>query len=117
MANDIALDPVEHDISIKNFDLRILAGADAVRQNILVKLRLFVGEWFLDTEAGTPYLEQILGKRISLAGSIAAIRASILEVDGVDAITEFSYTFDRAQRRLTYNFTAATPYGLIEVSA
>lgn len=115
--NDLRLDPITHDLDLSGFDLHIIEGADRVRQGIITKLRLFTGEWFLDTEAGTPYLEQILGKRISLAGSIAAIRASILEVDGVDAITEFSYTFDRAQRRLTYNFTATTPYGLIEVSA
>jgi len=115
--NDLYLDPVTHDLDVSNFDLRIVTGADRVRQGILIKLRLFRGEWFMDTEAGTPWLEDILGKRISLAGAIAAIRASVLEVDGVDAITEFSYSFDRAQRRLIYNFTAATPYGLIEVSA
>lgn len=114
--NDLLLDS-NHDLDTSRFDLQIVQGADAVRQNILVKLRLWVGEWFLDTEAGTPWLEDVLGKRVSLAGAIAAIRASILEVDGVDGLGNFSYNFNRQSRVLQYDFEASTPYGIIRVSA
>ena len=113
--NDLLLDN-SHDLDLTSQGLQIVQGADRVRQNILIKLRLWVGEWFLDTEYGTPYLEDILGKRISLGGSIAAIRASILEVDGVDAITEFNYSFNRKTRTLDYNFVASTPFGLVRVT-
>jgi hypothetical protein len=113
--NDLLLD-ANHDLDTSNLGLAIVRGAERVKQNILVKLRLFRGEWFLDTEAGTPYLEDVLGKRISLAGALAAIRASILEVDSVSGIANFSYTFDRKTRVLNYTFEASTPFGLIEVS-
>jgi len=113
--NDLLLD-ANHDLDTSNLGLAIVRGAERVKQNILIKLKLWRGEWFLDTEAGTPYLEDILGKRISLAGALAAIRASILEVDSVSGISTFSYTFDRKTRVLSYTFEASTPFGLIEVS-
>lgn len=112
--NDLLLNDA-HDLDLTAQDLQIVQGADRVRQNILIKLRLWSGEWFLDTEFGTPYLEDILGKRISLGGAIAAIRAAILEVDAVDAIPEFNYSFNRKSRTLNYNFTASTSFGLIRV--
>jgi len=113
--NDLLLD-ANHDLDTSSLGLAIARGADRVRQNIDIKLKLFTGEWFLDTEAGTPYLEDILGKRISLAGALAAVRASILEVDSVSAVTNFTYTFNRQTRVLNYTFEASTPFGIIEVS-
>lgn len=113
--NDFLLD-ADGDLDTSQLGLAIVRGADRVKQNIQIKLKLWTGEWFLDTEAGTPYLEDILGKRISLGGALASIRASILEVDGVNGITNFSYVFNRQTRVLNYTFEASTPFGLIEVS-
>lgn len=59
--NDIYIDAKTHDLVIENNDLVIIAHADRVRQQIDIKLKLWQGEWFLDTEFGTPYLSQILG--------------------------------------------------------
>lgn len=115
MPNDLLLDPLTGDLQIIGLDLAIVQGADRVRQNIQVKLKLWQNEWFLDTEFGTPYIEQILGKRISLNGAIAALKTAILEVSEVDAISAFKYNFSRQTRLLTVNFTAHTPFGLIEV--
>lgn len=115
--NDLLLDTVTHDLSIVGLDLAIVRGADRIRQNVLIKLRLWVGEYFLDTEFGTPYIDQILGKRISLGGAVAALKKSILEVNDVSAITEFSYEFNRSARALTVNFVCSTPYGLIRIAA
>lgn len=115
--NDLALDTVTHDLLITGLDLSVIKGADRVRQNVLIKLRLWTSEWFLDTEFGTPYIDEILGKRISLGGAVAALKKSILEVNDVSAITEFSYEFNRSVRSLTVNFVCSTPYGLIRITA
>lgn len=116
MSNDLYLDPITHDLAITNLDLSIVKGADRVRQQLLVKLKLWVNEWFLDTEFGTPYLESILGKRISLAGANAALKQAIMEVNDVDAITEFRTTFSRQERTLKVDFVCSTPFGLIRVT-
>lgn len=115
--NDLALNPITNDLLITGLDLSVIKGADRVRQNVLIKLKLWAGEWFLDTEFGTPYIEQVLGKQISLAGAVAALKKSILEVNDVDRITSFKYSFDRVARSLSVDFECATKYGLIRITA
>lgn len=114
--NDIALDPKTGDLAIAGLNLFVIKGADAVRQQIEMKLSLWVGAWFLDTEFGTPYLESILGKRVSLNGAIAALKSAILEVEDVSQITRFKYSFDRKEQILSADFECETPYGLIRMT-
>ena len=113
---DLALD-ANHDLLVSGIDLVLVEGAEQVRQQLLIKLKLWRGEWFLDTEFGTPYLQQILGKQLTMSGAIVALRKSIMEVQGVTQITSFDYQFDRANRTIKVQFTANTPHGIIEVSA
>ena len=115
--NDIYIDAKTHDIVIENNDLVIITDADRVRQQIDIKLKLWQGEWFLDTEFGTPYLSQILGKRISLNGAVAAIKQAILECADVIEITALKYNFIRVERRLAVEFECRTNYGAIRVKA
>lgn len=112
---DLKLDAF-HDITLENLDLPLVDQAEQVRQQLLIKLRLWVGEWFLNTEFGTPYLQSILGKQLTLSGAVATLRKSIMEVEGVRSIPDFNYTFDRSARALRVTFTANTPYGVVEVS-
>jgi hypothetical protein len=112
---DIAL-ASDGDLDVSAGDLSLVDGAARVRQQIQIKLKLWRGEWFLDTEFGTPYLPTILGKQLTLSGALAAIRKSIMEVDGVSAIDAFDYQYSASARSLAVQFTARTPYGLIEVS-
>jgi hypothetical protein len=114
--NDLALDVITNDLQITGLDLSIIEAADRVRQQLLIKLNLWVGEWFLDTEFGTPYLDNILGKQISLAGSVAAMKKAILEVNDVQSLTFFNYSFDRAARKLTVDFECNTPFGIVRIT-
>lgn len=105
-----------HDLDTGSLDLVLVDGAEQVRQQLLIKLKLWKGEWFLDTDFGTPYLQGILGKQLTLSGALAAIRVSILEVSGVRSITEFDYTFSAQLRTLSVAFEVDTVYGTIEVT-
>lgn len=104
----------EGDLDLLSSDLLWVDGAERVKQQLEIKLRLWQGEWFLNTEFGTPYLSQILGKQVTLNGALAALKASIYEVKGVSDIEQFTYSFDRHNRQLNLQFTAVTPHGLVD---
>lgn len=104
----------DNKIVFTNGLLQFVDGAERVRQQIEFRLNLWRGEWFLDSEFGTPYLQDVLGKQVTLNGALSAIRAEILAVDGVTGIVEFSYKFDRENRKLSIDFTANTDYGLVQ---
>ncbi|HBL8926457.1 TPA: hypothetical protein LTW74_001380 [Enterobacter hormaechei] len=94
--------------------LQYVDGAERVRQQVEFRLNLWRGEWFLDSQFGTPYLQDVLGKQVTLNGALSAIRAEILAVEGVNGIVEFTYNFERAERNLSIDFTANTEYGLVQ---
>lgn len=102
------------DLDLSGNDLRWIDGAARVKQQLQIKLQLWQGEWFLNTAFGTPYLERILGKQITVHGALAALKSSILAVNGVQDIQQFRYHVNRHTRELAVEFTVTTPYGLIE---
>jgi len=106
----------DHDLDVTTLDLALIDEAARVRQQLLIKLRLWTGEWFLDTEFGTPYLQEILGKQLTLYGALAALRKSIMEVDDVLQITTFTHKFDNFSRKLSVSFEVSTPYGQVSAS-
>lgn len=83
---------------------------EAVAQAVMTRLKLWVGEWFIDQTEGTPYQQAILGKR-TRASIEPAIRSRILETQGVTAIDEFSISIDPDERKVTINATISTAYG------
>jgi hypothetical protein len=113
---DLQLDS-SHDIQVSSLDFVLIDGAESVKQQLLIKLKLWVGEWFLDEEFGTPYIQSILGKQLTLSGAITAIQKSILEVTWVQQIQSFAYQFSNSTRRLSVQFTVSTAFGLVEVQA
>lgn len=114
MSYDIQLDPLTHDLVIvPPGDIQLVDGAARVAQQIKITLLMFLGEWFLDTDFGVPYLEQILVKNPKFAGINALLRARILNVPGVTRILSLTMDMDRARRELVVSFAAETPFGLV----
>lgn len=80
-----------------------------VAQALLTRLRLWRGEFFLDTTDGTPYLTDVLGKRTG--NPDAAIKQRILGTPNVTAITSYSSGFDGDSRVFTVSCTISTAFG------
>lgn len=82
---------------------------DGVAQAVLTSLKLFQGEWLLDTTAGVPYSTKILG-----FGNVpfydATIQEAILNTAGVLSITSYT-SYLTQDRKLTVNVTINTDYG------
>lgn len=106
-----------------NGDFTIGTGADfhvntpdAVGQAVLTRLKLWKGEWFIDTADGTPWMGEILGKRHAGKNPDAVIKQRILGTQGVKEITEYSSTYDGNTRKLTVTATLNTIYGATTIS-
>lgn len=84
---------------------------DAVAQAVLTRLRLWRGEWFINTTDGTPWNQEILGKRQRGKSPDGAIKKRILGTEGVREILSYSSNFDGNTRNLTVNATISTIYG------
>ncbi len=84
--------------------------AEAVAQAIQTRLRLTLGEWFLDVTDGTPWNTQVLGK-YTRDQYDAAIRDRILGTPGVTEIVSYSSVADTQARKLTITVTINTQYG------
>lgn len=106
---DIALDPLdESDILYENSDFQLVDGAEAIRQHVLIRLRFFQGEYFLDQKLGVPYFQQILGKGISLPVVRSLIQETIIETPGINEITSFDLVYNSASRSISITFSAST---------
>jgi hypothetical protein len=86
-------------------------GAEAVAQNVRSRLLLLQGEWFLDINAGVPYLQKITVRPADLAFTAAVLKQTILETDGVAEVTSFDLAMDQVARKLTVSATVTTEDG------
>ncbi len=88
---------------------------NTVGQAVKTRLGLAVGEWFLDTEEGTPYATQILGTGTTTLYD-QAIQERILATQGVVSIEEYASVLDRSTRNLHVDVLINTIYGEVQVS-
>ena len=87
---------------------------EMVAQNVMTRLELKTGEWFLDIYEGTPYAEQILGEHKKDLYDMA-IRKRIIETPGVNQIESYASQLNQDTRRLTVEARLDTDYGTTEL--
>ncbi len=102
------------DLVISKGQLQLVPKLESIAQAVQCRLRLFQGEWFLDTSIGVPYLQQVFVKGPNLPLVRSLLRKTILETPGVRAVQSLTFDFDRASRNGSGTFTASTDLGLLE---
>lgn len=100
------LDPTTHLLVREGGSFVRISGAEEIRQNVEVRLRLFRGEAWLNILLGVPYFEQVLIKGADAAALESVFREAILGADGIVSITSLRLTFDPAARVLTVDYKA-----------
>lgn len=81
-----------------------VTGKEETRQACICRLRLFLGEYFLDATDGTPWFQSILGKT-SRDIAEANIKQRILSTKGVMALNTFDMDSDTKNRKFTVTAT------------
>lgn len=113
MSHDLAMDMATGDLVLHDGDVLLIDNAERVAQQILITLRFWLGEWFLDTKDGIPYLEYVLVKSPNLLHIRQIFTEAMEKVDGVKRVEEMNLTFDVKNRSLRVDYEASTDYGLI----
>lgn len=88
---------------------------ECVAQSVSTRLRMWVGQWYLDIEDGTPYIGAVLG-HYGRATAEFAIRERILDTEGVRGIISFDTAFSPDDRTLRIEATIDTIFGEAEVN-
>jgi hypothetical protein len=112
---DWKLDTTTGDLELdSNNDLILVTGVDAIAQDVTVRLKTFLGEWYLDTRVGMPYFEQLLGKKPRLGAVRSLFLEAIQQTPGIQTVNDLQVAFDGAARLLTVSFRADTTDGPLE---
>ena len=88
---------------------------DVVAQRLSIRLKTWLGEWFLDTTYGIPYLTRILVKGVSKTTVDNILREEILKEPGVLEIQKFTSSFDPGTRLYNCDFIVLTREGSASV--
>ena len=108
------LDPISSsygDLTWKNGpltpDYTTQSRVDVVAQRLLIRLRNFEGEWFLDTSYGVPYWS-ILGHKIKKSAVDLIFQREILAENGIKELTFFESTFENRKYTLSFRVKVTT---------
>ena len=115
MPTDIKLDPITNDLLVEGQDLRLVDKEDRVAQQIRIRLKSFLGEWFLDTSYGVPYYQQILIKAPDRAIIAGIFREKIITTPGVQELQAFALDYEEQTRQLTVTAQIKTIYGNVNL--
>lgn len=80
--------------------------AEVVAQRLSIRLRSYLGEWFINTAYGVPYWQRILGKKVSKTAVDRIFQEQILSERGVREITSFTSTFQNRQYEMSFRVRA-----------
>lgn len=83
---------------------------EAVGQACKTRLLLWLGEWFLDTQEGTPMMQGILGKH-TLQQADITIQNRALGTQGLTGIQNYTSSIEPDTRGLLAEFDIDTIYG------
>jgi hypothetical protein len=90
--------------------LVFISGLPAVAQLIKIALRMFVGEWFLNLDAGDRALE-MLGQKYNADQFVAAVTPVVLAVPAVVAVQSIAPSYDSVARKASISFAAQAQFG------
>jgi len=89
----------------------ILQGNLAIAQMVKNALLMTQGDWFLDRSHGLPYFSESFLHKVNLSLIKSLIKNTILGVQGVQSILDFTTTIDDRKRSLGINCIILTNTG------
>ena len=96
-------------ITDNNLVLSVTNSNAEIEQRLQQNLQFFLGEWFLNTALGIPWLEMVFVKGVAASLIEAVFKEAILNTQGVIGLERFDpLEYEPSSRELTVNFTVRT---------
>jgi hypothetical protein len=106
----------DYDMDLTNGDLSFINGAEAIGQDVTMRLRTWLGETVYDQSAGVPYTQVIFAERNPNLNSIQFIlEQTILNTPGMLTV-ELDLKLDRETRTLAVTGSGTSIDGEIDFS-
>jgi len=109
-AIDILLD-ADGDLDLSTGDVQFTRGAGAVQQGARLRIALIKGEYELDLDEGTDWLNLILVKNPNLPAINVHLRERLLGTPFVSEVQRMAIQFDAKTREATISALASTDFG------
>lgn len=106
----------EGDLALVNGNFVQVDGSRMVRQTLIARFRMFLGEFFLDTREGVPYYRDILVKNPDREVVRSVFRQVLEGTPGVLEILSFEIIYDEQERTIRFSFEVQSTDGVIAVS-
>ena len=91
-------------------------GLEAVRQRVAQRLRFAAGEWFLDAEAGIPFIDVLPARPDGALLTAQLVASEVFQIEDVTAVTVERADLDRVTRRLHLEITVETVDGVVTIT-
>ena len=101
----------------KNGRLVYIEEKDCVRQRLVNALKLWKGEWFLNTTASVDWHTLLQDKPASDRRIKAAVQDVLLDDSEVSSVESINIEYDRQARKASIAFSVKTLYGTVEATA
>lgn len=108
---DIALDPFTNDLVFTEYDFSLVDDTRQIIQNLSIRLRFVLAEWYLDITQGIPYYEFFFVKSPNQIQIESILKEEIVNTRGILGITSFSADFDTRNRIFSVKFGARSISG------
>lgn len=109
--SDLLIDSTGDYAFVDNDFVLLEEGPDAVEQRLSINLKLFLGEWFIDTSKGVPYYQDVLKKNPKAQVLEAVFTDAILATDGMDRLDKLDLTLVDNERKLQVDFAGVDEDG------
>ena len=104
------------DLDVSGSDIQFVEKIHMVRQNLSIRLKFFLGEWFLNITIGVPYFQSILVKNPNEVAIISFFKKTILQTNNINKFiqTPVLEIISKEDREFKITFSVDTDYGLLD---
>lgn len=92
-------------LKITDYDFTITSDQEFIKQKLKIVLSTFKGEWFLDTDVGMPFYQDMLGKNIDLGKVESLYIRAINSIEEVKRLIYIDLEQDKQTRTLNVKFS------------